>query len=57
MKTLTLRAPDFIRGIISTALDGVHRYGDKRIDNRLKSWAPGWRLLHRRCCSADRTRA
>ncbi|MFK4103224.1 hypothetical protein ACI2L1_24710 [Streptomyces sp. NPDC019531] len=43
----TLYAPDWIRGItIKQPWTACIVHGDKRIENRPKSWAPGWRLLH-----------
>lgn len=46
MKPPTL-APDHIRGItIKQPWAACILHGDKRVENRPKSWAPGWRLLH-----------
>lgn len=43
----TLHAPDWIRGItIKQPWAACILHGDKRIENRPRAWAPGWRLLH-----------
>jgi hypothetical protein len=40
-------APDWIRGIsIKQPWTACIVHGDKRVENRPKPWAPGWRLLH-----------
>ncbi|MFD4543552.1 hypothetical protein [Streptomyces bauhiniae] len=45
--TQTLYAPDHIRGItIRQPWAACILHGDKRVENRPRSWAPGWRLLH-----------
>lgn len=45
--TATEYAPDFIRGItIKQPWTACILNGDKRIENRPRAWAPGWRLLH-----------
>lgn len=45
--TATLHAPDFIRGItIKQPWTTCIVTGDKRVENRPRAWAPGWRLLH-----------
>ncbi|MGW1364543.1 hypothetical protein ACWCQP_44960 [Streptomyces chartreusis] len=42
-----LYAPDFIRGItIRQPWTACIVHGDKRVENRPRPWAPGWRLLH-----------
>ncbi|MEV5100016.1 hypothetical protein ACFC5H_28480 [Streptomyces rochei] len=47
MKTPTLYAPDSIRGItIKQPWAACILHGDKRVENRPRPWAPGWRLLH-----------
>ncbi len=47
MKTPTLYAPDSIRGItIKQPWAACILHGDKRVENRPRAWAPGWRLLH-----------
>lgn len=47
MKTPTLYAPDAIRGItIKQPWAACILHGDKRVENRPRAWAPGWRLLH-----------
>ena len=47
MKTPTLYAPDWIRGItIRQPWTACIVHGDKRIENRPKAWPTGWYLLH-----------
>ncbi|GAA3163702.1 hypothetical protein [Streptomyces ramulosus] len=47
MKKPTLYAPDHIRGItIKQPWAACILHGDKRVENRPRAWAPGWRLLH-----------
>ncbi|GGZ21980.1 hypothetical protein GCM10010300_77130 [Streptomyces olivaceoviridis] len=47
MKTPTLYAPDSIRGItVKQPWVACILHGDKRVENRPRAWAPGWRLLH-----------
>ncbi|MFE0845817.1 ASCH domain-containing protein [Streptomyces rochei] len=47
MKTPTLYAPDSMRGItIKQPWAACILHGDKRVENRPRPWAPGWRLLH-----------
>ncbi|GGV89984.1 hypothetical protein [Streptomyces massasporeus] len=47
MKRPTLYAPDHIRGItIKQPWAACILHGDKRVENRPRAWAPGWRLLH-----------
>lgn len=45
--TAPLYAPDWMRGItIKQPWTACIVNGDKRIENRPRAWAPGWRLLH-----------
>jgi hypothetical protein len=47
VKEPTLYAPDHIRGItIKQPWAACILHGDKRVENRPRAWAPGWRLLH-----------
>ncbi|MFD7667764.1 hypothetical protein [Streptomyces sp. NPDC059788] len=47
MKPPALYAPDHIRGItIKQPWVTAILHGGKRVENRPRSWAPGWRLLH-----------
>lgn len=47
MKTSTLYGPNHIRGItIRQPWTTCILRGDKRVENRPRPWAPGWRLLH-----------
>ncbi|WP_217208900.1 hypothetical protein [Streptomyces sp. AC550_RSS872] len=47
MTTPKLYAPDFIRGItVKQPWTACILHGDKRVENRPRAWAPGWRLLH-----------
>lgn len=45
--TATLYAPDWIRGVtVKEPWTTSILRGSKRVENRTKPWAPGWRLLH-----------
>ncbi|UQA97613.1 hypothetical protein K9S39_06300 [Streptomyces halobius] len=45
--TPKLSAPDSIRGIaIKQPWTACILHGDKRVENRPRAWASGWRLLH-----------
>ncbi|MEU7151200.1 hypothetical protein AB0B15_24715 [Streptomyces sp. NPDC045456] len=47
MKPPTHYAPDHIRGItLNQPWAACILHGDKRVENRPRPWAPGWRLLH-----------
>ncbi|MCX4231744.1 hypothetical protein [Streptomyces ortus] len=51
--TAPLHAPDWLRGItVKEPWGTCIARGRKRVENRPKPWAPGWRLLH---CGAEKT--